>query len=277
MKNAILVADSGGTKTDWCLIDSVGNKTFFSTESYHPHGMTDQWIAAKRIFWDDYTTVYALKVVFYGSGCTSSANQQRVKHAFKSWGIDHVEVGSDLVGAAVSVLKGADGFVGILGTGSVIAQIENAKITQLFGGFGYLIGDEGGGYNFGRLLVHDFLSGKFSESTHLLCQQRLGGRDRILNEVYSPMGKKYLGELSRILSDVQNVEINEIHERNIDQFIGNYLPKNVQGQKIYFVGSYAAFNRDILRKKLEMSGWVLGEVVARPIEELAEYFSKSTF
>ncbi len=36
MKFIRLIADSGGTKTDWCGIDEQKEKHSFTTESYHP-------------------------------------------------------------------------------------------------------------------------------------------------------------------------------------------------------------------------------------------------
>ena len=55
MKKSYLIADSGGTKTDWCFVDVLGNKNYFTTASYHPNLMSEEWIETNKSFWKKYS------------------------------------------------------------------------------------------------------------------------------------------------------------------------------------------------------------------------------
>ena len=69
------------------------------------------------------------------------------------WGFQHVRVYSDLLGACHSVLGKNQGTVAILGTGSVVCHFNGNEITEIQGGLGYLLGDEGSGYFFWEFVV----------------------------------------------------------------------------------------------------------------------------
>lgn len=277
MKKALLIADSGGTKTDWCILDSNGNQHFFETESYHPHLINEKWIEEKKEFWKEYAKNYELQVHFFGSGCANSTNQKIVKQAFQHWGIQNVQVDSDLIAAGISAFGNSDGLIAILGTGSVIASIEDEKIKKIYGGLGYLLGDEGSGYNFGKMLLQDYFHSNLSQEILFEIEDKLGNREKILNAVYSAGGKKYISGLSTIFSKFNYDEISEIHRKNIQQFLNIYLPQEEKDHKIHFVGSYASYNELIVRELLIEMEWEPGEFITKPIEKLTEYFRKRPF
>ncbi len=278
MKKAILIADSGGSKTDWCLVDRLGNTHFFSTGSYHPHRMTDEWIHDQIGFWKDYTDLYELEVHFFGAGCLKTQNQTIVKDAFSKWHITNVSVSSDLVGAAYALLGSEDGVIGILGTGSVAAVINDHKVDSVLGGYGHLLGDEGSGYAFGKQLLYNFMHSSFSTALMLELEKELGSREEILGQVYGPLGKRYIAEIPKRVSVLNSFEeITQLHEQNMCNFVDQYLVKLSDLKEISFVGSYAFHQQDILRNLLKMKGIKLRKVIERPIEELTGYFVKHTF
>lgn len=277
MKKAVLIADSGGTKTDWCLYDNMGNTHFFETESYHPHLVNSEWIASKKVFWKDYTDEYELEVHFYGSGCANPSNQSQLKKAFESWGMQNVTIQSDILGAAKACFGDENGVIGILGTGSVLAIIKNNSIEKIIGGLGYILGDEGSGYYFGKLVIQTYLQNRFTTETNNKIHSILGNRDEIIQSVYGSHGKKYIADLASLFSTSEMDEINKLHEVNIRLFIDTYLLDIKEFKSVSFVGSYAGFNQDLLRKLLAEKGWDLGEVVVRPIIKLSEYYKKRPF
>ena len=277
MKKAFLIADGGGSKTDWVLCDELGNRNSFTTDSYHPHLMSDDWVVSKKEFWAEYIKIYDLDVHFYGSGCLQDKNKEIVKKSFQEWGIQKIKVQSDLIGAANACFGDENGFVGILGTGSVIAEIENCSVKKLFGGFGYLLGDEGSGYCFGKLIIQKYLHNHFSSKTLAEIENVLGTREFILATIYSAKGKKFISDLSFRLTIINNEEINTVHHENIKQFIELYLPREAKNKVISFVGSYAHINRKILDKYINSSNWELGIIVEKPIELITEYLLKNTF
>lgn len=277
MKRAFLIADSGGTKTDWILCDALGNKSHFTTDSYHPININQEWIDSKKAFWKDYTSVYNLEVYFFGSGCAQQVNKDLLKKAFHSWGIHEVQIQSDIIAAAKASFGNADGLIGILGTGSVIAEIENSEVKIIHGGLGYVLGDEGSGYYFGKLLLQEYFHEKCSSETTTLIENSIGMRSEILSKVYASEGKKFVSNLSELFSRSYNDEINGLHKQNINLCFEMYLPKYKENKTIYFVGSYAFFNRSILKEILREMGWKLGGVIEKPIDALTEYVLKTTF
>jgi N-acetylglucosamine kinase-like BadF-type ATPase len=278
MKKAILIAESGGSKTDWCLADRLGNKHFFTTGSYHPHNMTDEWIVGQSEFWREHTAMYDMEVHFFGAGCMNEHNKRIVEKAFSSWHITDVKVSSDLIGAAYALLGKEDGVIGVLGTGSVAAIIKDHQLKQVLGGYGYLLGDEGSGYAFGKKLLYKYLHGAFSDELSAQLKKILGGKEEILKKVYGPIGKKYISGIAKAVNELPgSEEITCLHEQNMEEYIDEYLKKIPELKEISFVGSYAFYHQEILRKTLEIKGIELKKVIERPIEELTEYFLKRTF
>ena len=157
-QKGLLIADSGGTKTDWCLI--INNKYyFFITESYHPTSLDKTSKVELLEFWKHLTQKTKISCHFFGSGCSSEENQVKIKdHFSQKSSFQLFVVSSDLVAAGIALLGNEEGYVGILGTGSVLTYYKNKQITEIIGGFGYLLGDEGSGYYFGKLALQKYLN-----------------------------------------------------------------------------------------------------------------------
>lgn len=85
--------------------------------------------------------------------------------------------GSDSVNAISCVLAHGDGIVAIAGTGTSVYARKNSIMHQV-GGWGHLLGDEGSGFDMGRMALQAVLRtwdgrGKPTLLTQL-CEQRLG-------------------------------------------------------------------------------------------------------
>ncbi len=277
MKKSFLIADSGGTKTDWCYIDPSDNKSFFSTSSYHPNLMNEDWMDANRAFWKKYSLIENLEVHFYGSGCFKEANQLIVKNVFHNWGFDQVFIESDILAAGRACFGDEDGWIGILGTGSVLAEIENKKIKQIYGGLGSLAGDEGSGFYFGKLLIAKYLKNEFSLNTTIEIESLIDKKNLFDIKIEESSAKNFIANLSRVLSGTISQEIKQLHIENIELFFDKYLPYNIENQSICFVGSYAHNTREIIEEYLEKRHLTLGKIIIKPIVLLSEYTVKSTF
>src|SRR5450631_4711523 len=99
----ILIADSGSTKCEWCLLQD-GKKKTVNTQGISPYFLDAAGIGRVMAM----ELVPALKKVpvgeiyFYGTGCKDPANRHMVRRAIR--GIfpgAAVEVTHDLMGAAV--------------------------------------------------------------------------------------------------------------------------------------------------------------------------------
>lgn len=276
MKRAKLIADSGGTKTDWVLIDELNNCHYFTTDSYHPIHVTHEWIQEKSSFWLEYTEKYELEVHFFGAGCLREENQLKMLAAFEQWGMRNVSVKSDILAAYLATSNQENGYVAILGTGSVIGRIENREVSEIYGGLGYLKGDEGSGYYFGKLIIEKILANHFSEQTDKQLIEILGAKEFLKEKLGENPDKSFAASISFLLKDIQNEELLAVHLENAMTFIHLYLPKTEQNRTIGIVGSYGFYQRRLFSDLFQKQGWTVVKLVEKPIGELAKYFMKNT-
>lgn len=276
MKCAKLIADSGGTKTDWVLIDELNNCHYFTTDSYHPMYLSPEWIEEKRLFWLEYTQKYDLEAHFFGAGCLREESQLKMLAAFEQWGMRNVSVKSDILAAYLATSDQENGFVAIVGTGSVIGRIENREVTEIYGGLGYLKGDEGSGYYFGKLIIEKILADHFSEQTEKQLIEILGEKEFLKEKIGDHPDKSFVAGISFLLKDLQNDEIMEVHGENARTFVDLYLPKTEENKTIGIVGSYGFYHGRLYTQIFQKEGWEVVKMVEKPIRDLAKYFMKST-
>lgn len=276
MKRAKLIADSGGTKTDWVLIDELNNCHYFTTDSYHPMYLSPEWIEEKRLFLIEYMQKYDLEVHFFGAGCLRVENQLKMLAAFEQWGLNNVSVKSDILAAYLATSDQESGFVAIVGTGSVIGRIENREVSEIYGGLGYLKGDEGSGYYFGKLIIEKILANHFSKQTEKLLIEILGDKEFLKVKIGENPDKSFVAHISFLLNDVQNNEIIEVHIENARTFIDLYLPKTEANKTIGIVGSYGFYQGRLYTEIFLKQGWKVEKMLEKPIRELAKYFMRST-
>jgi len=267
--NVKIIAESGGTKTDWriCTNDKI---LAFESINFHP----------KTIGNHQTTIVEHLKNVipknsslfFYGSGCLQKENQAIITTLFEPLELKEMIIASDLVAAGKAIYGNQNGYVGILGTGSVLCQYTNSKIEDISGGFGYLLGDEGSGYYFGKLVLQQYFHHQCSSELNSLIESIYGSRSNILSAVYGNSGKHFISQIQLHTEEIElKKEINQIHQENISLFLNHYLPKNKTITEIGFVGSYAFFMREILEEQLTKRGIQLINVIQKPIDTLMKY------
>ena len=151
MKNLEIIADSGGTKTDWIISNENGVLTRITTESYHPRNIGIDFLTRNKVLWSEITNLQDYRLHFYGSGCLKKENAL-MKEALSSIGFIDPQVSSDM-DAAAKALKIENGWGAICGTGSVVFKVSNGKIIEIRGGLGRELGDEGSGYYFGKLIA----------------------------------------------------------------------------------------------------------------------------
>lgn len=271
---SILLSDSGGTKTDWCLI-SAQTHYYFETLSYHPSDLPSADYLDD--FWSQLTKISQVSVYFFGSGCASSIQKLHIKRYFKKYAWASFDVDSDLVAAGIALWKNQSGFIGILGTGSVSAFYSEKAISNVSGGLGYILGDEGSGFYFGKILIQKLLNNELSGSLSAELYQALGNRGEILSKIYSEKGRTFISSIQTnefITKEELIQEISIIHRENIRLFIQTSLPAIVKETSISFVGSYAYFHEKLLTEELRFNNWKLVRVIQKPIQGLVEYFDQ---
>lgn len=158
-----------------------------------------------------------------------------------------------------------------------MAEIENHQIKNVYGGLGPLIGDEGSGFYFGKLLIDYYLKDKFSLETKREIESILDTVVFKKLDINTPANKEFIASFSGLLSGSLNLEIQQLHLENILCFIEKYFPATLVNKTICFVGSYAHYNQRIIKELLLNRHLNLGVVITKPIELLSEYSIKSTF
>src|SRR5215217_7998030 len=115
-----LIADSGATKAEWCLVNNGKKKTLF-TQGISPYFLSTDQIAAlvQNELVKHLKNVTVEAVFYYGTGCSNPGNAKSVKKALsRVFTKAHVTVQTDLMAAARSVCGHQKGVACILGTGS---------------------------------------------------------------------------------------------------------------------------------------------------------------
>ncbi len=256
----ILIADSGGSKTDWCFIDSEGRRSNFTTESYHPNNWGSQFQERITDFWSDKEEMKAAELHFFGSGCLNESNAHRLTNLLLGIGFQAVLVKSDLHGAALASLGDKNGWVAILGTGSVLFYWENGEIKDIIGGLGHLKGDEGSGYYFGKLILQYFKRNKLSNSQ----KEIIGSTIDKMEEV----DKSRVSQLAYQTRDYQDL-FSAIHLENIQLFLDTHFLE-IDLNALSIVGSYGYYHQSMWIEKMEQLNVNVVSIIERPIDYLVE-------
>src|ERR1700722_4525373 len=161
----ILIADSGSTKCEWCLLHD-GKKKFIYTQGISPYFLNTlqiQQLLEKELFPKLKNTDIG-EVHYYGTGCNNPANKKIVKNAIsRVFHTAKVYVDHDLMGAARALCGKKKGIACILGTGSNSCYFDGKKIVKNSPGLGYVLGDEGSGAYLGKKVLQYYLYHTFDE------------------------------------------------------------------------------------------------------------------
>ena len=275
----ILIADSGSTKTDWCLVEhgevlqqifTKGTNPFFQSEEE-----ISNEIAANLL--PQLKTAETDAVYFYGAGCAFPDKIETVRRAI----LRHlqvkgeVEVSTDMLAAARGLCGHRAGIACIMGTGSNSCYYDGEKIVQNVSPLGFILGDEGSGACLGKLLVGDILKNQMTPELKekFLSQFNLTPAD-IIDRVYrKPFPNRFLASLSPFLA--QNLNEPCIHSLVLNSF-KSFLKRNVmqydyQNHEVHFIGSVAYYYKDVLAQATDEMGIRLGSILKSPMEGLIAY------
>ena len=165
----ILIADSGSTKTDWCLVE---------------HGEVLQQIFTK-----------GTNPFFQSEEEISNEIAANLLPQLKT-----------MLAAARGLCGHRAGIACIMGTGSNSCYYDGEKIVQNVSPLGFILGDEGSGACLGKLLVGDILKNQMTPELKekFLSQFNLTPAD-IIDRVYrKPFPNRFLASLSPFLAQNLN-------------------------------------------------------------------------
>jgi glucosamine kinase len=278
---AILIADSGSTKCEWCLV-SNGRKQFVETQGASPYFLNEQQLVAmmQQELLPSLKKNIPTHIYFYGTGCAAPANRAMVKRAIKRiFPLAEIEVEHDLTGAARALCGKGKGIVAILGTGSNSGYYNGKKIIRNSPGLGYILGDEGSGAYLGRKVLQYFLYKTFDQELHkkFFKKYKLTASE-ILDAVYNkPLPNRYIAAFTLFLAEHRgHYMIENIIEDGLWDFFSIHLAQYPESGKvpIYFTGSVAFGFQDILIELCKNFGWEAGKILAKPMNGLIAYHKK---
>jgi N-acetylglucosamine kinase-like BadF-type ATPase len=276
-----LIADSGATKTDWCLIKGNEILKHYSGKGISPVFQTEDQISNEihnNVF-PEFKEWNISKIHFYGSGCIAE-NIPIVKNAiFKIFPIETIEVYSDLIAAAHSLCGHKPGIACILGTGSNSCEWDGNRIINQISPLGFILGDEGSGAYIGKKLIGDALKNQLTPGLkELLLDEYELTPSIIIDKVYrQPFPSRFLASLSPFISkhlddeSIRQIVINSFN----DFFKRNIMQYNFSEKSVNFVGSIAWYYSDILKETAQLNGIITGNILKSPMIGLIEYYSKT--
>jgi N-acetylglucosamine kinase-like BadF-type ATPase len=279
-----LIADSGSTKTDWCLCNQGTVLQSIQTQGINPYHQSEE--AIEIVLRDELLTQLnfqkgtQLSITFYGSGCANETACNRIKEALhKVVGTTDITVHSDLLGAARALCGHEEGIACVLGTGSNSCLYNGKEIIANTPPLGYILGDEGSSAVLGRHLVGNCLKNQLPEALRdeFLAEYELT-QEIILEKVYrQPLANRFLASLTPFLS--KHREVSEIHQLLVDSFT-DFFVRNVKQYRrpwlpIHFVGSIANVFSSELKEAAESLGMELGTIMRSPMEGLIKYHCSS--
>lgn len=276
--SSILIADSGATKAEWCLIKEGKKKTIF-TPGISPYFLSTDEIRelAQKEVAGKLKNVTVEKLFFYGTGCANPENAKSVKQALKLvFPAAHVSVDTDLMGAARAVCGNNKGIACILGTGSNSCYFNGKTIVKNSPGLGYVLGDEGSGAYLGKKVLQYYLYETFDEDLRALFDAKyVTNRVEILDNVYKkPLPNRYLASFTMFLAENRgHYMIENIIEDGLNDFFFQHLNKynEVWKYPVNFVGSVAAGFKDVIQNLCASYEFELGTILKNPMQGLVKY------
>ena len=284
-----IVADAGGTKTNWWVRCSSGEEFRISTGGINAAVSNDEEILtsveemAQRVR----SAVPDLcenpiELFFYGAGCNSLQAEERLVRAFNqvlAGCLIHFEFHTDLEGAARALFGDDAGIACILGTGSATGLYNGKYILKSIPSLGFILGDEGSGAYMGKLLLNRYY--KLDLSPSLKGKLEAYGipeqADTIRRVYREESPNRFLASFVPFIKENENdAEISRLIDESLKLFFeANVLKyKDSKISRIGFVGGVA--NAFSARLEKLAAGYNMEVVcfLTSPIDSLTRYYQK---
>ncbi|MBC7687286.1 MAG: N-acetylglucosamine kinase [Aquabacterium sp.] len=275
-----LIADSGSTKAEWCMLDGKKKKTVY-TQGISPYFLNTQQIEAiiAKELKGKLKGVEPAEVFYYGTGCSNPANVKSVKKALQNvFPQAQISVTHDLMGAAKALCGNEKGVACILGTGSNSCYYNGKKIVKNSPGLGFILGDEGSGAYLGKKVVQYFLYNTYDPDLMDRFNAKFNTNAvEILEAVYKmPLPNRYLaGFTSFLVENRGHYMIENIIEDGFNEFFFQHVYKYKESwtMPVNFIGSVAYGFKDVLQEMCSTYELQLGKVLKNPMDGLIKFHS----
>lgn len=279
---ALLIADSGSSKTDWCLIRQDGSTAQYHTTGINPFIRTEQEcidILTKEL--PIANTDEVSEVIFYGAGIKNKDKADFVNGIIqRHFQRAAVQSHSDLLGAARAACEDHEGVVCILGTGSNSCYYDGSQLHTHHPSLGFILGDEGSGTHLGRKVLRYFFYQTFDSDLSVAFENKYGKElVPILDRIYKGSApNQYLASFAEFLAEHRgHYMVENIIEDSLVAFHENHILKYREAWQnpIHFVGSIAYEFQDKIRELQADYGLTTGRIIRTPMPELIKYHSSA--
>ncbi len=276
-----LIADSGSTKTEWCLLKG-NTKNIFTSQGMSPYfigGQQMENIINLEVL-PSLKKVQVEELYYYGTGCANPGNARMVKKALKDCFPNAIiNVDTDVTGAAKALCGDEKGIACILGTGSSSCYYNGKRIVKSSPGLGFILGDEGSGAYLGKKVIQYYLYNTFDGDLRSRFDAKfVTNVNEILNAVYKEsLPNRYLASFAIFLAENRgHYMVENIIEDGLNDFFYAQVYKYRESWKfpVHFTGGIAFGFKDVLQQMCESYQLQLGNVLKNPMEGLIKYHSK---
>ena len=276
-----LIADSGSTKTDWCLITNAGTNIEFKSIGLNPYIVSQEEIS------NEITTVVlpfvenetVEEIYFYGAGCSTTEKKDFMRSVFSNYfPTSKIEIHHDLMAACRALCGGKKGIVGILGTGSSSCLYDGNDVLESVPALGYVLCDEGAGSVIGKTLLRLYLRNEFPGELHKSFKEKYPGTENeLLDCVYKrPLPNRFLASFTPFAHEhKEHSYINEVLKEVFFDYFKHQIVKytDYKQYELNIIGSVAFFFRDIIEEVALQYGVKVGSVLKTPMRGLIGFHS----
>lgn len=273
-----LIADSGSTKTTWCLVETgVAQPRLIRpvhTQGLNPLYATplDIETAARQVV-EQTGERFPDLVQFYGSGCSGARIElvaNALRHVFTPQ--TRIEVASDLLGACRALQSP---ICCIMGTGSIAARydVQTQQLTPA-SSLGYILGDEGSGAWLGRQVLADYLKQQMPSGLRAVFEADYGPitPEQAIQHTYQmPFPNRYLATFASFVGcHPDHSYCQQLAFQGVEAFFVRNI-KRLQPtplEPISFVGSVAYHLQPVIQQVAALHNLSIGKIIQQPIQEL---------
>lgn len=273
----ILLAESGSTKTEWCLVNEDGIIERYLTDGINPYFQSRREIShiVRLQLPPVFFKLKSNTIYFYGAGCSSTEKKDIVKASLEAQFRTPAIVESDLVGAARSLFGSEQGIACILGTGSNSCFYDGNTIVKNVKSLGYILGDEGSGASLGKAFLADCLKELAPEELVLPFFEKYRiDPEQIMDYIYTkPSPNKLLSVLSLFLYEhLEHPYVKNLVYQNLKSFfVRNIVQYDYKNYPVRFVGSLANMYAKLLKEIAKELDVKIDLILDNPINGLIAY------
>lgn len=278
-QGSIIIADAGGTKTDWIAIESGGGEINrvqtggINAVTMHIEKIRESVCSASRLL----NSEDVRSIFFYGAGCGSAENCKRIaEELLHEWPDAKIDVASDMLATARSLWGAGAGVACILGTGANSALYDGKEIIDNTPPMGFILGDEGSGAAIGKRFLSDVFKKVAPVAVIELFQKEIGWsiQDVIAETYRGTTPAKFLASILPFLhaniseSYIKLLIVSEFKlffQRNVLRYA------NIENLEVSFVGSVAYYFADLLKEAATECSLKIGRIEQSPLEGLIKY------